>query len=360
MLTLRWCVFSHAGQGIGFKLDKDGAWEGTDGTHMDAYNRESGSASGVTQINVTCIDKGQALLISHAYADMQLLGFADPLALGEPSTFYVPADGQIDLWWMPAKLAAMKPFDPVTKAVVQAVQWPVGDKRVDAIRVTTADQDHWVDHVYDRATGLCLHEAEACTGAAPELRYLAPGDVRAGDTMLSVMDFVSLRDQHTPWATEPMPQWCSQFKVLHYRGSAGMPYSPYAGPPAQLGLDVSYRKSGENWLAVDTSGWIMIRGQPSPPQKGVIICGHDQYDSFFAGPAALAKLQQGQILDDDPITHVRTQVTAADGQTVTITSSSAGIMISHTFDVATGKLRSSSKTDRQSHIVTNFQLDSEE
>jgi hypothetical protein len=104
----------------------------------------------------------------------------------------------------------------------------------------------------------------------------------------------------------------------------------------------------------------MIRGQPSPPQKGVIICGHDQYDSFFAGPAALARLQQGQVLDDDPITHVRTQVTAADGQTVTITSSSAGINMSHTFDVATGKLRSSSKTDRISHIVTTFQLDSEE
>lgn len=360
MLTLRWCVFSHAGQGIGFKLDQDGIWQGTDGTRLDANKRESGSASGVTQINVTCIDKGQALLISHAYADMQLMGFADPLALGEPSTFYVPLDGQVDLWQTPAKLAALPPFDQATKAVVQNVQWPVGNKTVDAIRVTTADQDHWVDHVYDRATGLCLHGAEAVTGAAPELRYLAPGDTRAGDTLLSITDFVSLRDQHTPWATEAMPPWCSQFKVLHYSGSSARPNSPFGGAPAQLGLDVSYRKSGENWLAVDTSGWMMIRGQPSPPKKGVILCGHDQYDSFFAGPAALARLQQNQVLDEDPITHVRTEVTAADGQTVTITASSAGIMVSHTFDVQTGKLRSSRTTDRLSKIVTTFQLAGEE
>jgi len=360
LLTLRWSVMSHAGQGVGFKLDQQGNWEGTDGTKMDAYNRPSGSASGVTQINVTCIDKGQALLISHAFADMQLMGFPDPLALGQPTTFYVPLDGQVDLWWTPAKLAAIKPFDAVTKAVAQNVQWPVGGRQVDAIRVTSADENHWMDHVYDRNSGMCLHAAESITGAAPELKYLAPGDTRAGDTLLSVVDFMSQRNQHTPWATEPMPQWCGQFKVLHYSGSSARPNSPFGGAPAQLGLDVSYRMSGANWLAVDTSGWMMIRGQPSPPQKGVILCGHNQYDSFFAGPAALAKLQQNQVLDDDPITRVKTEVTGADGQTVTITSSSAGIMVSHTFDVQTGKLRSSSTTDRLSKIVTTFQLQSEE
>jgi hypothetical protein len=178
--------------------------------------------------------------------------------------------------------------------------------------------------------------------------------------MLTVVDLLSVRDQHTPWATEPMPAWCSQFKVLHYRGTSGVANSPWGGAPAQLGLDVSYRKSGEGWLAVDTNGWIMIRGQPSPPQKGIILCGRDQYDSFFAGPAALAKLQQNQVLDDDPITKVRTEVTQADGRSLTITSSSRGIMISHTFDVQTGKLLSSSKTDRQTKIVTTFQLQGEE
>jgi hypothetical protein len=360
VLCMKWGAMSHSGQGTGFKLDQQGNWVGDDGTRMDAYSRPSGSASGVSEVIVTCIEKGHVCLIRYGFADMRLLGFPDPLVLGEPVTFFVPVSGHIDLWMPPAKLATLPKFDQVTHAVAQNIQWPFGGKQVDAIRVTTADQNHWVDHVYDRASGLCLHGAESSTGAPPELNYLAPGDTRSGDTMLSVSDLLSVRDQNTPWATEALPPWCGQFKVLHYHGTSGVPYSPFGGRPAELGLDVTRIDSGIGWLSVGTNGWIMFRGQPSPPKKGIIICGRDQYDSFFAGPAALAKLQQGQVLDEDPVTHVKTEVTQADGQSVTITSSSAGILVSHTFDVRSGKLVSSSQTDRQTHIVTTFQLQGEE
>jgi len=360
LLTMKWGAMSHSGQGTGFKLDQEGNWIGDDGARMDAYGRPSGSASGVSQVKVSCIEKGQVFLSSQGFADMRLLGIPDPLALGEPATLFVPVEGQVDMWVPPAKLAGIKKYDPITHTVVQNIQWPVGAKQVDAIRATNADENHWLDHVYDRASGLCLHAAESSTGGPPQLKYLAPGDTRAGDTMLTVVDLISVRDQHTPWATEPLPAWCSRFKVLHYRGTSGIANSPWGGPPAQLGLDVSYKNSGQGWLAVDTSGWVMVRGQPSPATKGIILCGRDQYDSFFAGPAALARLQQNQVLDDDPITKVRTQVTQADGQSVTITSSSGGILVSHTFDVQTGKLLSYNRTDRQTKVVTTLQLQGEE
>jgi hypothetical protein len=357
-ITMTWHVLSHPGHSTDFKPDENGGWVGSDGTHLSASDRPGNSAAGVSQATVSCVESGRAWVVADTFTDMRLLGFRDPLAQGRPKTFTVPLE-QCDYWMDPARLGRLA-SDAASQTVVQPVRWTAGDKPVDAIRVTVVALGRLLDHVYDRSTGLCVHGAEADTGAAPQLKYTAPGDAAAGDTLLTAFDVVNVRDRHTPWATEPLPAWARQFQVLHYGGTAASPNPWLGGPPTPLRLDVTRVDAGEGWLGLATNGWAIVRGQTTPPVKTLMQCGRDQYDTFVAGPAALAKLTAGQVLDDDPVTRVRTVVTDANGSRVTITASSGGLLVTHTFDVQTGMLVATSRTDQQTKITTSFTLDGQE
>ena len=236
------------------------------------------------------------------------------------------------------------------------MQWKVGGQSCAAVRVTQVGEDHYIDHVFDSATGICLHAAESSTGASPQLKYIAPGETATGDTQLSQFDLLSLRDVNTPWASEPLPAWAGQFKSLHYTGESQASNRMLQPVPTQLGLDVTRLDAGDGWLSTATSGYIMIRGQPSPPSKKIYVSGRDQFDGFFAGPIALARLQAGQVLDADPITHMQTSVQSADANSVTILSENRSGQVTRTFDPQTGMLTAFSSFSALTKIRVSFRM----
>jgi hypothetical protein len=359
-LSLSWKVFSYPGQWTNLTPDANGDWVAADGTRLSASSRQGVSGSGVSQAEVIRLERDRAWLLTQSFTDMRLLGFADPLAQGRPVTIPAPT-ALCDLWIDPARLATLR-SDGAAHTVVQPIRWTAGVRPVDAIRVIVLRPGHLLDHVFERTTGLCVHASSIDQGAAPQSPYYLSGDTHAGDTMMTYVDVLSVRDQHTPWADEPMPAWTSRFKVLHYTGSTGIvsPNPMIGGRMTPLQMDVTNTGSGDGWLSVDTNAWAIVRGQPTPPVKSHFQCGRDQFNTFAAGPAALAKLTAGQLLDEDPATHVRTAVAQADARHVTITQTSAGLDVSFTFDVGSGALVSTTRTDRQTRNVTTFQLASEE
>lgn len=358
VFTAQWSVMSHPGHAFDFKQDDHGKWVATDGTHLQAQGRPGTSASGLSQVVVSAVGHDRAIIVYTAYTDMRLLGMADPVPQGTPKT--LPVDlTQCDIWISPAKLAQMR-SDPAAHLVVQPVQWTYNGKPVDAIRVASGGEDHHIDHVYDRASGLCLHAAESSAGAAPQLKYLAPAEGAADDTLFTSFDFLALREAHAPWASEPMPAWTKQFKTLHYQGESLTPNGFGMATPTQLFLNVERQDAGDDWLALRTDGGVMVRGEPRFPTQGFYLCGRDQYDTFFASPGALAKLQKGQMLDTDPITHIEIRVSQADGRSVTIEAANGGSQVYHTFDVQTGKLIAFGRADGMTKIKSSFQLNGEE
>lgn len=356
MFTAIWVAMSHPGHATDFTQDENGNWVGSDGTQLSASSHMGSSAGGVSQAIITCIDGEHAILVGSTF-DAPLVG-RDPVLQGKPVTLVVPL-AQCDLWINPAVLAELH-SDATAHRVVAPVQWKAGNQTIDAIRVTLVQPGHYIDHVYSRTSGICVHAAESSTGAAPQLKYLAPGDTAAGDTRLSGFDLLGIRDVHTPWANEPMPAWTTQFKALHYQGERRGP-GPLFGPPAQLVLDVTRIQSGNGWVSLATDGGVIVRGQRQFPTKSIFLSGTDQYDGFFAGPAALSRLTAGQILDTDPVTHVQITVTQADPNGVTITSASTtGENIFHTFDPQSGKLIAFGETNMTSKVTTSFRLVAEE
>jgi hypothetical protein len=357
-ITASWYAMNHAGRATDFKEDENGGWTAPDGSHLDASNRPSTSAGGVSECVVSCIDGEKVFLVYRTYTDMRALGLPDPVLQGSPKTFMANLD-KSDLWIDPATLAQMQ-SDPASHLAVVPLQWKKGDQAVDAVRVIRITPDHYIDHVFEKSTGLCLHAAESSIGTTPQLKYLAPGDTAGGDTQLSVFDFIAMRDVKTPRDNEPMPPWTSQFKVLHYRGQSALPNPWVNGPPKQLGLDVSRLDNGNGWMSLSTLGWIYVRGQPAYPTKGVYISGHDQYDGFFAGPDGLATLRQGQVLDTDPVTHVKTSVAQADASSVTIAYTSQSGQAYYTYDRQAGKLIGFGTYSNMTRIRTSFQLQGQE
>jgi len=358
VFTASWYAQSHSGHSMDFKEDENGNWQAPDGTPLAGSEHPSTSAGGISQAVVTCMGGDKVVLEMQSFTDMRMLGFPDPIPQGKPKTFYV-AIAQCDLWMEPDILQSLT-SDPSANRVVQPIKWISGNQQIDAIRVTIVKPDHYITHVYDRSTGLCLHAAEASQGSTPELKYTIPGETPAGDSQLSSYNFISTRTKNTPWATEQMPAWTSTFKTLHYVGQSQVAGGFMPSTPTQLGLDVTRYQSGDGWLGMTTSGFLIAQGEQKYPQQGYYLAGRDEFDTFFAGPNSLANLQQGQVLDSDPVTHVQTVVSAADGNSVTITESNASASVYHTFDRASGKVIAFGKTDTQTKIQTSFQLQSEE
>jgi hypothetical protein len=359
VISSTWLAAYYPGHATDFKQDEHGDWLGPDGTHLKATDRPGTSAGGITQSVISCIGGKLAIIVTSSYADMRVLGVRDPALQGFPNSYVVNLE-ETDLWIDPVKLAQMK-NDPANHIVIFPVQWKAGNQIVDAMRIVYIKGEHYMDHVYDRRSGLCLHAADSSTGAAPQLKYIAPGEAAAGDTQLSSFEFISLRDVHTPWANEAMPAWTGQFKALHYRGETRFNNATFGGqPPSPITLDVTRQDIGKNWVSLSGETSVFLLGRMQPQKKTLYVCGQDQYASYFAGPAALAKLHAGQVLDTDPLTHVQTTVSQADANSVTIHSSSAGAEVQRTYDRQSGKMTGFSQMDMLTKFQTTIQLQSEE
>jgi hypothetical protein len=229
---------------------------------------------------------------------------------------------------------------PANHILVSRVAWKAGDSSVDGIRVQVLNSSSYSDHIYDAKTGLCVHVASSSQGAPPKL--VGPGDFGRGDTTITRNDFVSSRNITIPWASEPTPDWVASIRALHYRGSITS-HGPLPTVPNVLTLDMEATARGRNWVQFSATSTQRTQGAPDiPPSKSELAFGRSELDGLWAGPAALAQLRQGQVLDEDPVTKMRTVVSRVDDSSVVIAAANAAGEIDNQYDKRTGILLASS------------------
>ncbi|HEY4742920.1 MAG TPA: hypothetical protein VIH76_20155 [Candidatus Acidoferrales bacterium] len=296
------------------------------------------SGSGWTQITVASIDGDKVVLESSSYGNAGSLGRNAPVPQGTSSSVAALMDPG-DYWMDPAKLASLQSA-PAEHILVSRVAWKAGDNNIDGIRVQVINGTSYSDHIYDAKTGLCVHVASSSRGAPPKL--VGPGDFGRGDTTITRNDFVNSRDITIPWASEPTPDWVASIRALHYRGSITS-HGPLPTVPNVLTLDMEATARGHNWVQFTATSTQRTQGAPEiPPSKSELASGRSELDGLWAGPAALAQLRQGQILDEDPVTKMRTVVSRVDDSSVIITASNAAGEIDNQYDKHTGMLIASS------------------
>jgi hypothetical protein len=156
---------------------------------------------------------------------------------------------------------------------------------------------------------------------------------------------VGARDLSIPWARETVPDWVSGIRALHYRGPI-ISRGPLPSGNSSTFIDLQLTARGRGWVQLASIAGILVPGAPNiPPTKAEMAFGRCQFGGLWAGPAALAALRMGQVLDQDPITRMQTVVARADENSIVISSRNAAGEISSEYDRHTGMLLASSFYD---------------
>jgi hypothetical protein len=339
VLTYTWYAAIAPGNGSYYEEDDHGDMVlHSTGQRYSRTTQIGTSGSGWTQITIASIDGDKVVLESSSYGNAGSLGRNAPVPQGTSSSVAALMDPG-DYWMDPAKLASLHAA-PAEHVLVSRVAWKAGDNSIDGIRVQVINGTSYSDHIYDSKTGLCVHVASSSRGAPPKL--VGPGDFGRGDTTITRNDFVSSRDITIPWANEPTPDWVASIRALHYRGSITS-HGPLPTVPNVLSLDMEATARGRNWVQFSATTTQRTQGaRDIPPSKSELASGRSEFDGLWAGPAALAQLRQGQVLDEDPVTKMRTVVARVDDSSVVIASSNAAGEIDSQYDKRTGMLIASS------------------
>jgi len=211
--------------------------------------------------------------------------------------------------------------DPDQGVTVSSETAKMAGQPVKAVRIQVRGAASYTDHLYDLKTGLCLHFDTSGQGGQTE------------------GDFVAMRDLAIPWSQEPSPDWVAAVKALHYRGDIEFRGGALPQVPNVLAIDMTTASRGPGWIQLDSVLNSQMQGAPAAlPSKSQIFYGRSQFAGLWAGPKALAQLKTGQVLDQDPVTQMKTFVAKVDNDSVTITSANAAGEIDSQFDKHSGIL----------------------
>ena len=169
LLNFSWTTLVAVGTSSSFEEDEEGKWMDSAGHRYDRSDRSGTGATGVSQVFVTCLQGDKVVLNQVGFADARPL-FKDSLVpLQGSTTSLAPLKEPGDYWIEPAHLASLHsaPEPHGQGILVTPVEWKVGDRKIDAIRVLIIHGDSYSNHVFDRKTGLCLHYGSISKGIAP-------------------------------------------------------------------------------------------------------------------------------------------------------------------------------------------------
>jgi hypothetical protein len=304
-----------------WKQNDDGDWiDPRTGKSYDKYVNYGTSAPMIAQVRVLSIEGKSVGLDSLTFALEQNLGFADPViqAALPPQLADVLSNSY---WKSPAVLA-----DEVTDAskgkLVTRINWTTGDKKVDALRIQITNDQLYQLEIYDLKTGLCLHVASAWISG------------RDADTHITRSDLVRVGKLDIPWIGEPIPQGALAPHAVHFTGQIkkGGPFAVLA--PQPVTIDFTTTGKGQRWISFNTSATISGLMAATPP----FLFGPGEFGGLWVGPQAAARLHQGQVLDDDPDTKMKTLVTKITPHAIEITTSNQSCGRAYVYDLNTGLL----------------------
>ena len=313
---------------------------------------EAASGHGFTEVNVLALDQTVAVL------DARSLNLSDatgpPITLANWGSLELPAAGG-DWWLNPQVLrgAAGLSAGPLT---VMPIPYAITGRRYNALWFTLNSAGRHV-HVYDLDTGVLLHTS---TEDKAEPTVIRPGASQGAATLLSQNTLLGTRTPAFPWARYPAPDWVRQVAVLRYEGGTT---SEMAGTGMIPASAIFERQAvGATWaLYLVTIPQTDPTGGPTSPTQISRAFGSAQFGGLWIHPQGLAQLQQGQVLDDDPITKFRVLVrfvgrTPQGADVVVIAEDGAGQLTETVYDRASGGLLYYSFTNKILRTRTQLQL----
>ena len=276
-----------------------------DGHNFDAIRRQGTYNEGIWQQDIACIEGDGIVINDQGFIPVDKWPNVRP---GTPpqlsqSRGFVGNTGKPtlqDYWLQPSQLDQYLQVPKQGDFETSRMPWKAGNETFDAVWIRL-HQDKFVSIcIYDYKTGLLLHRGITSQGNPPSL-YWSGEPVPTGDVFNQMVDFIGMRDVNVPWADEQLPDWLLNTKMLHYRG--GLTQRGMPGPETWVfsRLNEAIVDHGQGWLKFKVSSLLELNPN-GPPQTAETAWAPSLTAGVWAGPTALAKLQRGQVLDEDPIT----------------------------------------------------------
>lgn len=299
--------------------------------------RNSGGM-GIVQLNVLAAKPNLVAMGIHSYfiSDLQQM-----LCLPSGMSQVSGDQNRVgDFWVNPSALAQLQERKDLTGTTIIRTQLTQGGKTYNAITIDNNAGDGFTHNTYDLETGLLLFGSTSSQGAAvPTLGPNNTVNPGAGARVISHMQLMGVREVKVPWSGEAPPAWVARGAQLNYQGSY---YAvTQSGPLPPLGLSAAFNVTEViDGTAVVQSTTRSELGPGLPPQDSneTRRYGSSSLTGLWIGTNALRGLQPNTILDDDPITRVRTIFAGIQGNVAVITEQGPMHQSENAYDIGRGTL----------------------
>jgi hypothetical protein len=335
--------------------DDLGEWVDTQGRRYSKKeaggpNEHGAAGHGYTQVTVVSTDRAASVLEVRAFNFSSYTG--PPVVINAGAVVAAPGTGGD--WWIHPQVLRQIPDSQGDGVRIIRMPYKLKNRVYQAIRFqcdgTRVSGDQWVDigggvidptrkksrhvYVYDLASGVLIHTNHAV-------------NTRDG-LMLSHASFEGMRTVKVPWAGARVPDSIGRLASVDYSTLQLIPTA--GGPPAtRSGWGrLSMLGRGPDWvlhkLGVDLG---TVGNMPAAGNLGEIrgVSGSVQYGGIWVPPQALALLQPGQVLDQDPLTQFEVRVENVAGDHVVLAEVGKLQRTDFTYDRTTGLLMGWSHSD---------------
>ena len=294
-----------AGEGDKWVADDNGAWiNQATGERFDRQKKEAGGSSDTyEQFDVLALDDKQSLMVMNPYTVTPV--FPAPTHASN-IVYHVGSAGFGSSIW--SNKDALQQLQETTEPNrrIRKGQWRMGSGMTDAVTLFDFDSNNRSFYAYDLNTGLLIEY-----GIVGRSASTVKGTDETSNTGSSIMvagAIVNARQLNIPWANEPDPEWVATLKSLTYETVSTFSMSGQTLPSTTLRSRYQVDERGNGYTkftrrVIQADGPDMTAGQPMP-----FITSAARFDPLWVAPAALAKLQAGQVLDSDPYTQVTIRV----------------------------------------------------
>ncbi len=313
--------------------DDNGDWKTPDGRSFKPADNPGGGGMGYQQLTVANVVNGTAIVDARNFLLNPQTQACTSIGAGG---YILPVNNGGDYWGDPQQLKQMRAG---TNGPVRVFRGPykLGDKTYDVVRITTKVDGGYTQTTYDTDSGIVLSLGSCTTGAA----QMTPGPNGAGgmgdgNTHMVQCFFVGMRQTELPWTGQRATPDLAQLKQLDFAGSystavqmAGTITWPYTSH-WDIGKLDEFSVQMKQTFAIDYRN-----GQPPQPQTsdraGSLTC-------VWVDPRILGKLQQGQVIDEDPITKMKLSVAGVQNGSVVFVERSQVETTSVAYDQRSGQI----------------------
>jgi len=300
-------------------------------------NAQPVGSSAFRNIDVAALDGPVAVLDQGAYGYDAINN-----TLSLSNTIGVATNSGFNMWWInPAGLAQLVKTGS-DNFVALPISYKMDDKTYNAVRVVSVGGSSYTAYTYDAASGVLLRGVEVAQRSGFSIEG---GAHFQGKRTLMISTLKASRQMKLPWLDAPAPGWVSQLQNFRMEGSAVYVTPGQIQQPGQpLSMRAVVKARGQGWVRYTSD--VSEMGAAGVPMDGTYerVSGNGCIGGLWIPPAALQMLRADQVIDEDPVTGVRTFVSfigpAPDGrQAVMISQSSPKTRIDTAYDMDSGMLK---------------------